>query len=110
MTRPATKPGAGQRRAIERARKLAEAAASVQTLAAYIGMSTQHPGWFFYAAYGAAVDRQRGLLASLGEAGTGQADPGADPPHAYIPPGRSRPRRISATARPRSGGRRSRRS
>ncbi len=87
MTRPATKPGAGQRRAVERARELAEAAATVQTLAAYLGASTQHPGQLFYAAYTAAVDRLRDLLASLDEAGAGQADPGGDPPHAYIPAG-----------------------
>ena len=47
----------------------------------------QHPGQFFYAAYGAAIDRLRDLLASLDQAGAGQADPGGDPPHAYIPAG-----------------------
>ena len=52
MTRPATKPSAGQRRAVERARELAEAATTVQTLAAHLGVSTQHPGEFFYAARG----------------------------------------------------------
>ena len=87
MTRPATKPSAGQRRAVARARELAEAAATVQTLGAYLGASTQHPGQFFYAAYTAAVDRLRDLLASLDEAGAGQADPGGAPPHAYIPTG-----------------------
>ena len=50
-------------------------------------MSTQHPGRFFYAAYGAAIDRLRDLLASLDQAGAGQADPDGDPPHAYIPAG-----------------------
>lgn len=56
-------------------------------LAAYLGMSTQHPGrFFFFAAYSAAMDRMRDLLASL-EAGTAQADPGANLPHAYIPTG-----------------------
>jgi len=87
VTRPAPKPAAGQRRAVERARELAEAAATVQTLAAYLGASTQHPGWLFYAAYSAAIDRLRDLLASLDEGGTGQADPGGNPPHAYIPAG-----------------------
>ena len=76
-----------QQRAVERARELAEAAATVQRLAAYLGVSTQHPGQFFYAAYTAAVDRLRDLLASLDEAGTGQADPDGDPPHGYIPAG-----------------------
>ena len=75
-----------QRRAVERARELAEAAATVQTLAAYLGDSTQHPGQF-YAAYGAAVDRMRDLLASIDQAGAGQADPGGEPPHVYIPAG-----------------------
>ena len=79
-------PGA-QQRAVKRARELAEAAATVQTLAAYFGVSTQHPGWFFFTAYSAAMDRLRDLLASLGQAGAGQADPGGDPPHAYIPAG-----------------------
>lgn len=51
-------------------------------------MSTQHPGQFFYyAAYGAAMDRLRDLLASLDQAGAGQANPGGNPPHAYIPAG-----------------------
>ena len=75
------------RRAVEHARELAEAAATVQTLAAYLGVSTQHPGRFFYAAYGAAIDRLRDLLASLDQAGAGQADRGGNPPHAYIPAG-----------------------
>lgn len=90
MTRPAPIPGApsgDRRRAIERARELAEAAATVETLAVYLGVSTQHPGQFFYAACGAAIDRLRDLLASLDEAGAGQANPGADPPHAYVPAG-----------------------
>jgi hypothetical protein len=87
VTRPATKPSVGQRRAIERARELAEAAATVQTLAAYFGVSTQHPGEFFYAAYAAAADRLRDLLTSLDVADAGQADPGGNPPHAYIPAG-----------------------
>ena len=87
MTRPAAKPSAGQERAVERARELAEAAATVQRLAAYLGVSTQHPGQFFHAAYSAAIDRLRDLLASLDEAYAGQADPGGDPPHAYIPTG-----------------------
>ncbi len=85
MTRPAAKPGAGQRRAVARARELA--AATVQTLAAYLGASTQHPGQLFYAAYTAAMDRLRDLLASLDEAGAGQADPDGDLPHSYIPTG-----------------------
>ena len=59
----------------------------VETLAVYLGVSTQHPGQFFYAAYGAAIDRMRDLLASLDEAVTAQARPGGDPPHAYIPAG-----------------------
>ena len=80
-------PEGDQRRAVERARELAEAAATVQTLAAYLGVSTQHPGQFFYATYRAAIDRLRDLLASLDQAGAGQADPGGDPPHAYIPAG-----------------------
>lgn len=96
-----------QRRAVERACRLAEASATVETLAAYLGVSTGHPGQFFYAAYGAAVDRLRDLLASLDEAGAGQADPGADPPTPTSPPGRSRPRHWAATARPRLGWRRS---
>ena len=87
MTRPATKPSADQRRAVENARELAQAAATVETLAAYLGVSTQHPGHFFYAAYNVAVDRLRVLLASLDEAGARQAGPGGDPPHAYIPAG-----------------------
>ena len=90
MTRHDPEPGASsghQRRAVERARELAEAAATVQTLAAYLGVSTQHPGRFFYTAYGAAVDRLRDLLASLDQTSAGQADPGGDPPHAYIPAG-----------------------
>jgi hypothetical protein len=87
VTRPATKPAADQRRAVERARELAEAAATVQTLAAYLGVSTQHPGEFFYAAYSAVIDRLRDLLASLDEAGTAQAGPDGDPPHAYTPSG-----------------------
>jgi hypothetical protein len=90
VTRHAPEPGAlsgDQRRAVERARELAEAAATVQTLAAYLEVTTQQPGRFFYAAYGAAIDRLRDLLASLDEAGVGQADPGGDPPHAYIPAG-----------------------
>jgi len=37
------------------------------------------------AAYGAAIDQLRDLLASLDEAGAGQADPGGNAPHAYIP-------------------------
>jgi hypothetical protein len=76
-----------QRRAVEHARELADAAATVQTLAAHLGVSTQHPGQFFYAAYTAAMDRMRDMLASLDEAGAGQADPGGDPPHSYIPAG-----------------------
>jgi hypothetical protein len=90
MTRSSSKPSAlsgDQRGAIERARELAEAAATVQTLAAYLGASSQHPGQFFYAAYGAAMDRLHDLLASLDQAGAGQADPGGNPPHAYIPAG-----------------------
>jgi hypothetical protein len=54
--------------------------------------------------------RLHDLLASLDEAGTGQADPGGDPPHAYIPAGPVEAARTRVTARPRSGGRRSRRS
>ena len=80
-------PSGDQRRAVERARELAEAAATVQTLAAYLGASTQHPGPFFYAAYTAAVDRLRDLLASLDEAGAGPGDPDGNPPHIYIPAG-----------------------
>ena len=90
MTRHAPEPGApsgDQRHALERARELAEAAAAVQTLAAYLGVSMQHPGPFFYAAYGAAIDRLRDLLTSLDQAGARQPDPGWDPPHAYIPTG-----------------------
>ena len=90
MTRPAPEPCApsgDHRRAVECARELAEAAATVQTLAAYLEASTQHPGQFFYAAYEAAMDRLRDLLASLDETDAGQADPGGDPPHAYIPAG-----------------------
>jgi hypothetical protein len=90
VTRHAPEPGTpngDQRRAVERARELTEAAATVQTLATYLGVSTKHPGQFFYAAYTAAVDRLRDLLASLDEAGAGQADPGWDPLHAYIPAG-----------------------
>jgi hypothetical protein len=90
VTRHAPEPGAPsgeQRRAVERARELAEAAATVQTLAAYLGVSTQHPGRFFYAAYAVAIDRLRDLLAGLDQAGAGQADPGGNPPHAYIPAG-----------------------
>ena len=87
MTRPATKPSTGQRRAVERARELAEAAATVQMLAAYLGVSTQRPGEFFYAAYTAAIDRLRDLLASIDRACAGQADPGGNPPHAYVPSG-----------------------
>ena len=85
MTRSSSKPSAlsgDQRGAIERARELAEAAATVQTLAAYLEVSTQHVGQFFYAAYEAAIERLRDVLASIDEAGTGQADPGGDPPHA----------------------------
>jgi hypothetical protein len=85
VTRHAPEPSApsgDQRRAIERARELAEAAASVQTLAAYLGTSTQHPGRFVYTAYGAAIDRLRDLLASLDQTGAGQTDPGRNPPHA----------------------------
>jgi hypothetical protein len=62
VTRHAPEPGVpsgSQRRAVERASELAEAAATVETLAAYLGVSTQHPGRFFYAAYGAAIDRMR---------------------------------------------------
>ena len=33
------------------------------------------------------MDRMRDLLASLDETDAGQADPGGDPPHAYIPAG-----------------------
>lgn len=60
MTRHAPEPGApsgDKRRAVEHARELTEAAATVQTLAAYLGVSTQHPGRFFYAAF---VARDRG--------------------------------------------------
>jgi hypothetical protein len=90
VTRPALEPGApsgDHERAVERARELSEAAATVETLACYLGVSTQHPGRFFYAAYGAAIDRLRDLLASLDQACVGQADPGGNPPHAYIPIG-----------------------
>jgi hypothetical protein len=88
LTLPQARPLSGDhRRAVEHARELADAAATVQTLAAYLGVSTQHPSRFFYAAYGAAIDRLRDLLASLDLAGAGQADPGGDPPHAYIPAG-----------------------
>ena len=90
MTRHGPEPGAlsgDQRRAVERARELAEAAETVETLACYLGVSMQHPGRFFYAAYGAAMDRMRDLLASLDEGGAGQAHPGGDPPHAYVPAG-----------------------
>ena len=90
MTRAFPQPSAlsgDQRRAVERARELAEAAATVETLAAYLGVSTQHPGQFFYAAYGAAMDRMRDLLASLDRAGAGQARPDGDPPHDYVPAG-----------------------
>jgi hypothetical protein len=87
VTRPALKPGAqsgGHQRAVERARELAEAAATVQTLAAYLGVSTRHPSQFFYAAYREAIDRMHDLLTILDEAGTVQADPGGDPPHGYV--------------------------
>ena len=90
MIRTSPKPSAltsDQRRAIERARKLAEAAATVQTLAAYLGVSTQHPSQSFCAAYTAAVDRLRDLLASIDQAGAGPADPDGNPPHIYIPAG-----------------------
>lgn len=83
----ATPLSADQQRAIERARELDEAAATVETLAAYVGTSTQHPGQLFYGAYGAAMDRLRDLLASLDEAGAGQARLGGDPPHEYVPCG-----------------------
>jgi hypothetical protein len=90
VTRHAPEPAVpigDQRRAVERARELAKAAATVQTLAAYLRVSTQRPARLFYVAYGAAMDRMRDLLASLDDAGAGQADPGGDPPHAYIPAG-----------------------
>jgi len=41
--------------------------ATVDTLAAYIGASTQHPGQFSYTAYGGAMDRLRALLAIVDE-------------------------------------------
>jgi hypothetical protein len=88
MKEPGT-PSGEQRWAAERARELAQAAATVQMLAACLGDSTQDPGQF-YAAYGVAREKLRDLLASLDEAGAGPAgpaDPGADPPHAYIPAG-----------------------
>ncbi len=90
MTRALPQPSAlsgDQRRPVERARELAEAAATVETLAAYLGVSTQHPGQFFYAAYGAAMDRMRDLLASINAAGARQVGPVGDPPHAYVPAG-----------------------
>jgi len=87
VTRPASKPGTGQQRAVDCARELAEAAATVETLAAYLGVSTQYPSEFFYAAYRAAVDRMRDLLASLDLAGAGSARPADDPPHDYVPAG-----------------------
>jgi hypothetical protein len=87
VTRPATKPSTGQRRAVSRTRELAEAAATVQTLAAHLGVSAQHPGQFFYVAYSAAIDRLRDLLASIDQAGAGPADPDGNPPHVYIPAG-----------------------
>jgi hypothetical protein len=76
-----------QRYAVQRAHDLAEAAATVQTLAAHLGVSAQHPSEFFYAAYRAAMDRLRDLLASINEAGARQVGPCGDPPHAYIPNG-----------------------
>jgi hypothetical protein len=79
-------PSGEQRRAVQRARELAQAAATVQTLAACLGDSTQDPGQF-YAAYGEAREKLRDLLASLDEAAAGSAGPGGDPPHAYIPAG-----------------------
>jgi hypothetical protein len=82
-------PSGDQRRAVERARELAEAAATVQTLAAYLGVSTQHPSQSFYAAYTAAVDRLRDLLASIDQAGAGPADPDGNPA------ARLRPRRAA---------------
>jgi hypothetical protein len=88
VTRQAPEPGTlsrDQRRAVKRAREVAETAATAQTLAAYLGMGTQHPGRF-YTAYGAAIDRLRGLLASLDQAGTAQADPDGNPPHASTRP------------------------
>jgi hypothetical protein len=77
-------PSGDHRHAVEHGRELAEAAATVQTLAAYVGVSTRHPGQFFYTAYGAAIVRMRDLLASLEEAAAGQADPGVGPPHTYV--------------------------
>jgi hypothetical protein len=100
-------PSGDQRRAVERARELAEAAATVQTLAAYLGVSTQHPGEFFYTAYTAAIDRMRDLLAKLDEAGPGRRTRTGTRRTSTSPPGRSRLRRISATARPRCSRRRS---
>jgi hypothetical protein len=79
-------PSGEQRWAAERARELAQAAATVQALAAYVGDSTQDRGQF-YAAYGVAREKLRDLLASLDEAAAGPAGPGGDPPHAYIPAG-----------------------
>jgi integrase/recombinase XerC len=76
-----------QRYAVQRAHDLAEAAATVQTLAALLGVSAQHPSEFFYAPYRAAMDRLRDLLASIDEAGARQVGPCGDPPHAYIPNG-----------------------
>jgi len=75
------------RHAVDRARELAEATTTVQTLAAHLGVSAQRPSEFFYAAYRAAMDRMCDLLASLDGAAAGQAMPGVDPPHAYIPAG-----------------------
>ena len=43
----------------------------------------------------------RDLLASLDEVGAAQADPGGDPPHAYIPAGPVEAAPYRATARPR---------
>jgi hypothetical protein len=39
-------PRAATGRTVERARELAEAAATVETLAAYLEVGTQHPGRF----------------------------------------------------------------
>jgi hypothetical protein len=84
---PQAGPLSSDRRAIERARELAEAGVTVETLAAYLGVSTQHPGRFFFVAYGAAMDRLRDLLASIDEAGARHVGPGGDPPHDYVPAG-----------------------
>jgi hypothetical protein len=75
VSRPATKPGTGQRRVVERARRLAAAADQGTDDVGLLGWSSES-GTVYPYAFGSAMAQMRDLLAILDELAPAQSASG----------------------------------